>query len=116
MADEIFRHFFAGFVRLHVLYHADKEPVCGVDIIEELKRHGYDISAGTLYPILRSLANAGYVEWTNEVVKGKRRKNYRITRKGRQILKEARQKVRELVGEIVEDQDKMAAARKPTDG
>jgi len=116
MADEIFRHFFAGFVRLHILYHADKHPVCGVDIIDELKRHGYDLSAGTLYPILRSLPNAGYVEWTSEVVKGKRRKNYRITEKGRRVMNEARDKVHELVGELVEDHDKMAEAKQPKDG
>jgi len=110
MSDPIFRHFFAGFVRLHILYHADKHPVCGVEMMEELHRHGYELSPGTLYPILRAMTEAGYVEWSNEVVNGKRRKNYRITAKGRRLLREARDKVRELVGELVEDRDKMTAA------
>jgi DNA-binding PadR family transcriptional regulator len=115
MTENVFRHFFAGFVRLHILYHADKHAVCGAEIIEELKRHGYDLSPGTLYPILRSLSDAGYVEWKNEVVNGKRRKNYRITANGRQIMNDAREKVRELVGELIKDRDKMAAARKLKD-
>jgi hypothetical protein len=33
--------FFGGFVRLHVLYHAVKEPIFGVEMMEELGRHGY---------------------------------------------------------------------------
>lgn len=116
MADEIFRHFFAGFVRLHILYHADKHPVCGVEIIEELQHHGYELSPGTLYPILHSLAEAGFLEWSHEVVEGKRRKNYRITDKGRKVMKDARNKVRELVGELVEDRDGMAGGKKPPKG
>jgi hypothetical protein len=30
MATILSRLFFAGFVRLHVLYHAAEEPICGV--------------------------------------------------------------------------------------
>lgn len=112
MPDTIFRHFFAGFVRLHILYHADKEPVCGVDIIEELKHHGYDLSPGTLYPILHGLAEADYLTVETAVVRGKQRKNYRITDKGRRVLHEARQKLRELVSEVIEDRDAMAEARR----
>jgi len=36
MPDDLLRHFFGGFVRMHILYHAAKEPVWGVEIIEEL--------------------------------------------------------------------------------
>jgi hypothetical protein len=45
--DELLRHFYGGFVRLHILYHAAKEPICGVEMIEELKRHGYKLSRFT---------------------------------------------------------------------
>jgi hypothetical protein len=40
-ADALFRHLLAGFVRLHVLYHADREPICGVEIMQDLRHHGY---------------------------------------------------------------------------
>ena len=51
----------AGFVRLHVLYHAAEGPITGVWIAGELRRHGYRIGPGTLYPLLRSLEKEGYL-------------------------------------------------------
>jgi DNA-binding PadR family transcriptional regulator len=112
MADDgLIRHFFGGFVRLHVLYHAAKEPICGVEMIEELGRHGYKLSPGTLYPILRQLEESGYVSCKEAVVAGKRRKNYRITKKGRKLLTEAQAKLRELFSEVVEDRDRRRDGR-----
>lgn len=110
MSDDLVRHFFGGFVRLHILYHADKEPVCGVEMIEELGRHGYRLGPGTLYPILHGLEKSGYVSCREEVVGGKRRKNYRITARGRKVLAEARAKLKELVSEVVQDHDRKAAS------
>ena len=49
------RYLYGGLVRLHLLYHAVKEPIYGLAMIEELGRHGYKLSAGTLYPILHDL-------------------------------------------------------------
>jgi DNA-binding PadR family transcriptional regulator len=105
-SDDLLRHFFGGFVRLHVLYHADKEPICGIEMIEELRRHGYRLSPGTLYPILHHLAANGYLTCKEDHVDGRRRKNYRITAQGRKLLREARAKLRELFAEVVEDQER----------
>jgi PadR family transcriptional regulator len=110
MKDDLTRHFFGGFVRLHILYHAGKEPICGIEMIEELARHGYKLSPGTLYPILHDLEENGYASCKEETVDGKRRKNYRITRKGRKLLVDAQARLRELFSELVEDRDKKAAA------
>src|SRR6202044_2561978 len=44
--DPVTRHFFHGFIRLHILYHATKEPIYGAEITEELVRHGYRLSQG----------------------------------------------------------------------
>ena len=109
--DELLRHFFGGFVRLHILYHAAKEPICGVEMIEELERHGYTLSPGTLYPILHHLEEAGYVTCHEAVVAGRRRKNYRITKQGRKLLADAQHKLRELFAEVVEDRDRKAEAK-----
>jgi hypothetical protein len=49
------KYLYAGLIRLHVLHHAVKESIYGLAMIEELERHGYEISAGTLYPILNGL-------------------------------------------------------------
>lgn len=109
LTDDLLRHFFGGFVRLHILYHADKEPICGIELIEELERHGYRLSPGTLYPILHHLEAAGYISCDAEVVAGKRRKNYAITARGRKLLVTARTKLRELFSEVVEDRDRRLA-------
>jgi PadR family transcriptional regulator PadR len=106
MADDpVTRHFFHGFIRLHILYHAAKEPIYGAEITEELVRHGYRLSQGTLYPTLHLLEKLGYLKNRTEIVNGKRRKYYHATNAGRRILVDARNKLLELVREIVEDKD-----------
>ncbi|MHB8974064.1 MAG: PadR family transcriptional regulator [Pirellulaceae bacterium] len=72
----VLRHFFGGFVRMHILYHAAKTPVCGVEIMEELGRHGYKLGPGTLCPILHQLEAGGFLTVDATVVSGKQRKNY----------------------------------------
>jgi DNA-binding PadR family transcriptional regulator len=105
MTNDVLRHLFTGFVRLHILYHASKESICGVEIMEELRHHGYQIGPGTLYPILHGLESSGYLSSADEVVEGKRRKNFRITRRGKKLLEEAREKLKELASEIIDDRD-----------
>jgi len=95
------RYFFLGFVRIHILHHAAESAVFGSGIKEELARHGYDLSPGTLYPILHGLEKEGYLESYQEVVKGKARKYYRTTRDGSAALREAKDKIAELVKEVL---------------
>lgn len=109
MGQNLLRQFFGGFVRLHVLHHAAEEPIWGVEIMEELGRHGYKLSPGTLYPILHQLEAAGVLTAKIIVVSGKQRKTYRITKTGRKLLQEAREKLRELVSEVLEERDSGAA-------
>src|SRR5947199_7117817 len=90
------RELYSGLIRLHVLHHAVEEPIFGLGMIEELSRHGYRISAGSLYPLLHGLAKKGYLRST-EARKGKSlRKLYRATPLGRKALLAAKHKVREL--------------------
>ena len=103
--DPITRHFFNGFIRLHVLYHAAKEPIYGAEITEELIGHGYRLSQGTLYPTLHLLEDLGYLRSRLQLVQGRRRKYYEATAAGRAVLAEARQKLTELVAEVIEDHD-----------
>jgi DNA-binding PadR family transcriptional regulator len=96
------REFFLGFIKIHILYHAAKEPVYGIDIMEELARHGYTVSPGTLYPTLHRLTKEGFLKSETRVVGGKVRKYYIATTAGKRVLKESRRKIRELVSEIME--------------
>jgi len=97
------RKFFLGFIRIHLLYHASKGEIYGVEMIDELKRHGYDVSPGTLYPILHSLEKEGFLKSEIRNIGGKIRKYYVITRKGKHILIEARKKIRELIEEVMNE-------------
>jgi len=96
------RKFFLGFVRVHLLYHASKEDIYGVEMIDELRRHGYNISPGTLYPILHSLEKEEFLISKPKNVDGKIRKYYRITKNGKKILEDARKKIQELIDEVME--------------
>ncbi len=95
------RDFFLGFVKIHVLHHAAEEPVYGLALIEELRRHGYDLSPGTLYPLLHSLEQSGYLVREQRLVNGKVRKYYGITDEGRSALESAKHSIRELVSEVL---------------
>ncbi|MQA66087.1 MAG: PadR family transcriptional regulator [Alphaproteobacteria bacterium] len=93
---------YAGLVRLHILYHADEGPIFGLAIIEELRRHGYDLSPGTLYPMLHGLERKGYLRSRHDSAGKRARRVYRITARGRAALRDAREKVKELFGELLE--------------
>lgn len=97
------REFFLGFIKIHILYHASKEPIFGVEIAEELARHGYSISPGTLYPTLHRLEKEGYLESYSKVIEGKVRKYYQATVEGKQVLERSKGKIRELVAEVIEE-------------
>ena len=96
------RDLYSGLIRLHVLHHATEEPIFGLGMIEELARHGYRISPGSLYPLLHSLEQKGYLR-SKEQRNGKSlRKVYRATPKGKRALSAAKNKVRELFRELIE--------------
>lgn len=95
---------YSGLIRLHVLHHAAQQPIYGSWMIDELRQHGYVISPGTLYPMLHGLAKKGYLEMQPEGSSRRARRLYRITEPGRVALAEAKDKVRELFGELFEDE------------
>ena len=85
-----------------MLYHTSKEPICGVDMMKELERHGYSVSPGLMYPTLHSLENNGYLVSEKRTVNGKMRRYYHATSQGEAMLMEARNKIHELVEEVME--------------
>jgi PadR family transcriptional regulator PadR len=94
----------AGLVPLHVLHHACKEPVFGLELIEELGRHGYRLSPGTLYPLLHGMEVKGLLKSRKELAVGKVRRVYRASPAGHKLLAIAKDRVRELFGELFEEQ------------
>ena len=97
--DKPLQRVLSGFIRMHVLHHAEEGDLFGHWMIEELRHHGYKISAGTLYPMLRTMERDGWIKGRDEK-DGARRRFYRITPKGRKALKEVRARLQELFREV----------------
>lgn len=100
MDNKILRKLFLGFIHIHILHYAKEEPIYGSWMLEELRSHGYEISAGTLYPILHGMQEDELLDRKDVNVSGKVRKYYYITAKGDEVLNEARAKAYELFKEI----------------
>jgi PadR family transcriptional regulator, regulatory protein PadR len=98
-----YRDLYSGLIRLHVLHHACKEPIFGLGMTEELARHGYRISPGTLYPLLHGLEEKGYLRSKEERNGKSLRKIYKATKQGEKALQATKDKVRELFRELVEE-------------
>jgi PadR family transcriptional regulator, regulatory protein PadR len=94
----------AGLIRLRILHHAAEDNLYGQWMIEELARHGYRLSPGTLYPMLHALERKGYLRSTRKRHGTRYRRMYRATALGRKALVLARGKVRELFREILEEE------------
>jgi PadR family transcriptional regulator, regulatory protein PadR len=92
---------YSGLIRLHILHHAAKEPLFGLWMIEELARHGYKMSTGTLYPILHGLEQKGYLRSHMERDGKTSRRLYVATASGKRALQTSLARVRELYGELI---------------
>ena len=103
---QVEREILLSFWKVHILHHAAEEPVHGQWMITELRRHGYEISPGTLYPLLQRLVRHGWLT-VRARGEGKRaRKDYRLTRDGRKVLALLREQVCELYDEVVLGKEK----------
>jgi len=95
------RDLYSGLIGLHILHHASEEPIFGLGMAEELARHGYNLSPGTLYPLLHGLERKGYLKSSSQRLGKTLRRLYRATPAGRRALAAAKRKVRELFGELI---------------
>ena len=48
--------------KVHILHHASEAPIRGNWMLDELRGHGYNVSPGTLYPMLRRLCTLGWLK------------------------------------------------------
>jgi PadR family transcriptional regulator PadR len=97
-----YRDLYSGLIRLHILHHAVEGPIFGLEMAQELARHGYQISLGTLYPLLHGLEKRGYLRSAEKRNGQSIRKVYRATSLGRKALQATKTKVSELFGELHE--------------
>jgi PadR family transcriptional regulator PadR len=112
----VVREVLLAFWKVHILHHAEEQPVYGQWIAEELRRHGYSISPGTLYPLLNRMERHGWLKrGPSKQAARNARKEYRLTAKGAKVLRLIRKQVDELHREVVGDSTgvKAAQARPP---
>ncbi|MBW2451591.1 MAG: helix-turn-helix transcriptional regulator [Deltaproteobacteria bacterium] len=76
-----------GFWKIHILRHAAEGPLVGQWMLKELQRHGYHVSPGTLYPMLKRMENHGWLRSEVDKARGpKAPRSYFLTEKGREVL------------------------------
>lgn len=95
------REILLGFWKIHILHHAGEGPLVGRWMLQELRRHGYEVSPGTLYPILHRMERLGWLR--SEVDEGagpRARRSYFLTDGGKAVLAAVRQQMKELTGEV----------------
>lgn len=93
------REILLGFWKVHILYHAAEGPLVGQWMLQELRHHGYEVSPGTLYPILHRMEGLGWLYSEVEAGGAKAKRSFYATAKGREVLAVAMRQLRELAGE-----------------
>lgn len=108
MADPISREILLAFWKVHILHHAEEHPIYGQWLLDELRRHGFQVSPGTLYPLLARMEKAQWLRVVNNAnpkanSSPKARREYVLTPKGATLLRRLRRQVEELHHEVVQE-------------
>jgi DNA-binding PadR family transcriptional regulator len=99
---DVEREILLSFWKVHILHHASVKPISGQWIMRELRRHGYEVSPGTLYPLLARMEARGWLRSRTDTRGGPRaRKDYSLAREGGEVLVFLRNQVHELYQEVV---------------
>lgn len=99
--DPVEREILRPLWKVHILHHADLEPIIGNWMLEELREHGYQVSPGTLYPMLARLVRLGWLKASRP--RGRKTGGpvtYALTAAGRTALGEVRARLTELQSEV----------------
>jgi DNA-binding PadR family transcriptional regulator len=105
-AKALQREILLGFWKIHILHHAAQGPVVGQWMIQELRHHGYDVSPGTIYPLLSRLEERDWLKCKSDPGGGPRaKKEYSLTKGGHGVLAFLRNQIEELYREVVLGQD-----------
>ena len=86
--------------------HSGERPIYGQWLLEELRRHGFRVSPGALYPLLARMARQGWLKAARRAVaqaSPKARHDYVLTSKDARALAGLRRQVDELHREVVRE-------------
>lgn len=79
----------SGNTSMLLLKLLSEKDMYGYEMIDTLSKRSnnvFELKVGTLYPLLHSLVQGGYLEGYDQEVNGKLRKYYQITPSGRKYL------------------------------
>ena len=95
------REILLSFWKIHILHHAAEGPVVGQWMLKELRHHGYDVSPGTLYPILHRMESLGWLTSERDPAGHSRsRRSFFLTATGQEVLVFIQRQLSELTGEV----------------
>jgi PadR family transcriptional regulator len=86
LKQQMMHSFWQGILKFFVLHQAAQSPVYGGKLKKQLQDWDYDISPGSLYPLLHALEKALLLKSRVKIFKGRARKYYDITDQGRAVL------------------------------
>ena len=85
--DHFVQRITKNFLDILILRLIQSEPMWGYKIIKKTKSlFGIKLRHGALYPLLNSLESQGYAQSQKTTVKGRTRKIYQITPKGKKLV------------------------------
>jgi len=86
-SEQLVQRIVRNLLDIHILRLIEAEPTWGYNIIKKIKTlYGIKIRHGALYPLLKKLETTGLIESKREIQKGRTRKTYMITQKGKQLI------------------------------
>jgi PadR family transcriptional regulator PadR len=86
-SEQLVQRIVRNLLDIHILKLVQAEPMWGYNIIKKFNvMYGIKIRHGALYPLLKKLEKNNFVESKKEVEKGRIRKTYMITEKGKQLI------------------------------
>jgi len=87
LEEEIVQRVVRNFIDFQILRLIQTEPMWGYSILKKIEdKYGIKIRHGALYPLLNSLEANDYIRSKREIQKGRIRKTYTITEKGKQLI------------------------------
>ena len=98
---QIHRDFIQGMVKIFLLHQASLGPIYGNKMNKTLRSLGYQISPGSLYPLLHALEKSGLFHSRVRVFKGRLRRYYLLTEQGYLCLSALRRDLGELVETVL---------------
>ena len=106
---QMMHSFWQGILKVFVLHQAAQGPIYGGKLKKQLQEWGYDISPGSLYPLLHAFEKGHLFRSRVKIFKGRARKYYEITDKGRDVLAEVQQELKAIMA-------RMLSTGRPTPG